>query len=262
MFASLQMQNGSYPVILIYYTEAPVVACPDCEIIPTKKERFSMYPIIELVENAMRERKLNRKRVCHALGYSEAGTAKAFRSFDKLMAEGIANGDVFLQRLADVLRLDRNAVAESCARSRAIRIAEERMAMEIHARRMFTPHLWAQPTSRQTPSPLFVILFCGENGFRRANLPAGIERMSLEQQKQIVRQAAQRHYSQKKFSPFGEVLGYRFRLKYESYWVVSVQGEFQNFVEHDPPQITIGSIRIGHKEIVTSPDGLIATLQR
>jgi hypothetical protein len=217
------------------------------------------YPIIELIQNTMSEKGLTRKQICHNMGYSKMG--KAFEHFDNCLNNGCCGDFVFQERLAKALEVDMNIIKRAIEATMKIKSKEkkkEEKEKEDLARLKFKPHLWVLP-ERSVPSPIFVVCFMGEATFRFASLPDGIANMSMEKQKEIVKETIQTHFKEKNglAGPFGKVLQYQYRITYDSHWLVSTDGEFIKLVENEPIKTSSASLIIGGKTIETSPSGLL-----
>jgi len=194
-------------------------------------------PLGDLIEKKAREQGLTRKAIVVRLGYKNH--QKGYLRFDQCINDGQFTED-FLERLQRVLNFDQveldDAIKRTIAilRRRAKELAEidrreaEKLAAEIEARGRanFQPHLWVVP-ERSVPSSIFVVAWTGPDFSRRVDLPDGIETLSEQQQCDLIRSAARRHFREKQgcAGPFGKILGYVYRPTFDEGWNLTHDGE-------------------------------------
>ena len=190
----------------------------------------------KLILEKMEEQCLSRKQIAPLLGYKNPH--KGFVRLDDCINHGRFTAD-FLERISRVLTFDPPELQRACKQNAAFLDEQERELTKIrqrekekqlaeeeaHERATFTPHLWAI-TEHKIGHPIFLIAIAGQDRYRRVDLPDGIEKMADEQQVEVIRNAARRHFNQIKGSagPFGRILGYWYRHAYDQSWLIATTG--------------------------------------
>ena len=110
---------------------------------------------------------------------------------------------------------------------------------EAKQRAAFMPHLWAV-TERKIGRPIFIVAWTGQNFWRRADLPDGIEKMADDDQVNLIRAAGKRHFALREGSagPFGKIVGYYYRQSFDKSWLLNTDGEI---LDRDGGRVRIGN---------------------
>jgi hypothetical protein len=116
---------------------------------------------------------------------------------------------------------------------------------DLAERAKFSPHLWAV-TEHKIGRPIFLVAIVGQNRFRRVDLPDGIEAMSEQQQIEVIRHAAKRHFEQTSgdAGPFGKILGYWYRHASDQSWLLNTEGEV---LDRNAGQVYVGKYTLSLK---------------
>lgn len=211
-----------------------------------------MYPLGELIEQAMQAKGLSKREVVMQVGYHDL--VKGLKMLDDLM-EGKALGyrHTPMRHLPEVLGIppeDFDAALNQWYVLQRIAWEDELADRGYYNERTFRPHLWIH-TSRQTPSPIFAAALLGPAAFKHVRLPKEAVGPQGEVDFDLVGQVIRDHFRKKKGTThvFGEIVSYILKRHYGD------QGlEFSpdgRLINTDPLPISHGEARltVGNKEI-------------
>jgi hypothetical protein len=211
-----------------------------------------MYPLGELIEQAIKNRGLSKIEVVIKVGYHNLN--KGLHLLDDLI-DGKALGyrHTPMRHLPEVLNISQEEFDASLAKwyeLKKIAWEDDNAKRGIYNERTFRPHLWIW-TSRQTPQPIFPAAIGGEAMFKHVRLPEGAVGENGEVDFALVGQVIRDHYHKRKGSAlvFGDIVSYFLRLSYGKPGIkFSPDGQI---IDTNPPPVSHGeaSLTIGNKEI-------------
>ncbi len=189
-----------------------------------RRRYMNKEPTKTYIVERFRELNLTRGSFARHVGGRPEKVLRRLEAFLEFFEES----DEFLTRVKRAIQADEEIWQEYVERDRErLRLIKEAEIRDIEARdrARFRPHVWVIG-ARRIPSPIFLVAVCGEGSFRRANLPDDILSYDLENQLTIVRQKFLEFAEERNNSagPFGQIVGYFYRQKYEYSYEFDLEG--------------------------------------
>jgi hypothetical protein len=184
------------------------------------------YQISKLINQVISGNKQRKREIILKLGYKNFN--KGYRRLYHLIETGECLEPI-KNMLPTALGLDPQVVAdafEATARQKAEELELARRRQEEYERRTFKPHLWIEHELSR-PRSIAMAALSGINSFKLVSLPEGINQLSWNEQKRVVRWAIQRHQRDNGIEDymFGKVTGYVYRQTYDDSHLFSKDGK-------------------------------------
>lgn len=185
-----------------------------------------MYEISKLINRVISGNKELKREVVLKLGYRNLD--KGYRRLDYLIETGECP-EPMKKMLPRALGINPKVVEdafEATARQRQEELEIDRKRGEEYERRTFKPHLWIEHELSR-PRSVAMVALSGIDTFKLVMLPEGINQLSWNEQKRVVRWAIQRHQRNKGIedSMFGKVTSYVYHQTYDNSHLFSKDGK-------------------------------------
>jgi hypothetical protein len=208
-----------------------------------------MYEISKLINQFISGNKQRKREIVLNLGYKNLD--KGYRRLYHLIETGECP-ELMRKMLPTALGVEPQVV-EDAFKATAQQIAEEveltRRRQEEYERRTFKPHLWIEHELSR-PRSIAMAGLSGINSFKIVSLPEGINQLSWNEQKRVVRWAIRQHQQNKgpEDCMFGKVTGYVYRQTYDDSHLFSKDGKLleSNIGKFHKPE---SSLKIVGKEV-------------
>lgn len=204
---------------------------------------MEIFHIKKYIETRKRDLGLTNGSLARRIGRTE----KTLRRLERFMKTLKENED-FILRVKSAIQAEEGDWNLYFTKDQEILNAIEEAKREKE-REAFRPHLWLVG-KRSVPSPIFVVAMMGEFRFKYAPLPINIDILDLPKQFKYAFSQFKKTYKANDglAGPFGEIVGYFYRRKYDLAYEFDKDGKQIGVLEGYFP-IPKASLTVGNREI-------------